>query len=249
LSAAEAPKDPGSSKTSGAAESVRALRELIRTLRGEDGCPWDRKQTPESVTTYLLEEAYELASAIDTGELNAIGEELGDVLFQVLFMAHLYEERGDLDLAGVAARNRVKMIRRHPHIFGDETLATAGAVKQRWSEIKAAEKQAAGRRGDHDSLDLPAKLPALLKACRYFDRLPRKPHPREPLFQAIEALQAAAAALPASDGAAAAAEGAATQAAGDALLQIVHAILRMNHHPETLLNQALLRRLTKKPRG
>jgi tetrapyrrole methylase family protein/MazG family protein len=247
LSAAETPKHPGNSNTSPAAESIRALRDLIRTLRGEDGCPWDRKQTPESVITYLLEEAYELASAIDTGELGAIGEELGDVLFQVLFMAQLYEERGDLDLAGIAARNRTKMIRRHPHIFGEERLDTAGAVKQRWSEIKAAEKKAAGSSDAPDSLDLPAKLPALLKACRYFDRLPQKPHPREPLYQAIEALKAAAATLPAADGDSATMvdDGAAAQAAGDALLQIVQAILRMNRHPETLLNQAFIRRLAK----
>jgi hypothetical protein len=158
----------------------------------------------------------------------------------------LYEEQGDLDLAGVAARNRTKMIRRHPHIFGDETLATAGAVKQRWSEIKAAEKKAVGKQADHDGLDLPAKLPALLKACRYLDRLPRKPPPGEPLYQAIEALQAAAAALPADDGAM---NGAAAQAAGRALLYIVHAILQMNHHPETLLNQALSIQLAKKPKA
>jgi uncharacterized protein YabN with tetrapyrrole methylase and pyrophosphatase domain len=197
------------------------------------------------VTAYLLEEAYELVSAIDAGDMAAIGEELGDLLFQVLFIAQLFEEQSDCDLAAVAERNRAKMMGRHPHVFGDETLASAGAVKKRWSEIKAAEKKAQGRSGQAD--DLPAKLPALLKACRYFDRLPQKPRPKETLDQAILALRAVAAALPEGDCASAETDPMAAQAAGDALLQVVHTIVRLNRHPEALLNQALERQLSTPP--
>jgi tetrapyrrole methylase family protein/MazG family protein len=214
-----------------------ALKDLVATLRGEGGCPWDRKQTPESVTTYLLEESYELASAIHAGDMAAIAEELGDVLFQVIFIASLFEERGELALAEVAAQTRDKMVRRHPHVFGGETLATAGDVKLRWAEIKAAEKEANGQ--TDDLVDLPSKLPALLKACRYFERLPGKPHPTAVLARVAEALATLEAALPADAMVTAPVDDAAAQAAADALLYLVHAIVRMHLHPETLLNQAL----------
>jgi tetrapyrrole methylase family protein / MazG family protein len=226
-------------------KALSELRTLIATLRGEGGCPWDRKQTPESVTIYLLEEVYEFISAVETGELGAISEELGDVLFQVLFISHLYEERGDFNLAGVAEENRVKMIRRHPHVFGEETLTGAGEVKQRWAEIKAAESKKAA--SSDDTPDFPAKLPALLKACRYFDRLSQKPSPREALVKAKEALNTVEAGLDDDIGDDALSSAAATtaQAAGDALLHLVHTVLRLNLHPETLINQALQRQLSK----
>jgi MazG family protein len=224
------------SESSAPLKELLALRDLIATLRGEGGCPWDRKQTPESVMTYLIEEAYELASAIESGDIAAIGEELGDLFFQVVFMAHIFEERGELELSEVVAQNRAKMIRRHPHVFGDETITTAGDVKLRWTEIKAAEKKA--NRQTKDLPDLPAKLPPLLKACRYYDRLPRKPHPRATLARTREALHKLEAALPAEDGSAPA-DDEAVQAAADSLLHLVHTIVRMHQHPETLLNRAL----------
>jgi uncharacterized protein YabN with tetrapyrrole methylase and pyrophosphatase domain len=188
------------------------------------------------VAPYLLEESYELASAIHSGDTAAVAEELGDVLFQVIFIASLFEERGELALAEVAAQTRDKMVRRHPHVFGEETLATAGDVKQRWAEIKAAEKGANGQ--TDDLADLPSKLPPLLKACRYFERLPGKPHPRAVLARVVEALDKLEAALPAG-ALSAPADDAAAQAAADALLHLVHAIVRMHLHPETLLTQAL----------
>ncbi|MDJ0781043.1 MAG: MazG nucleotide pyrophosphohydrolase domain-containing protein [Desulfosarcinaceae bacterium] len=225
---------------------IAALRELIATLRGDGGCPWDRQQTPESVTTYLLEEAYELVSAVEAGEHSAIEEELGDVLFQVLFMAQLFEEHGLLDLAAVAERNRTKMMRRHPHVFGDETIASAGDVKLRWAEIKAVEKETNGQ--SRQSIDIPTKLPALLKVCRYFERLPEKPHPSEPLGEAVAALNKVAAATNVSKSHATDLGAVdAVETAGDALLHLVHAILRMNQHPETLLHRALRKRLAPHP--
>lgn len=222
-------------------KALGELRTLIATLRGEGGCPWDRKQTPESVTHYLLEEVYEFISAVEDGNLDAIGEELGDVLFQVLFIAHMYEEGGDFDLAAVADMNRTKMTRRHPHVFGDEALTSAGEVKQRWAEIKAAEKPPAAAGGD-TAPDLPVKLPALLKACRYFDRLPRKPNAKEALTQAQTALQAVGAQI---DQGASLEAAALARDAGDALLHLVHTVQRLDLHPESLLNQALKRQLSK----
>ncbi len=115
---------------------MSALIRLIEKLCGENGCPWDRKQTPRTLAVYLIEEVYELVDAIASKSPEDVCEELGDVLFQILFMAHLYQKAGHFDLQDVARRNTEKMIRRHPHVFGQETAATSEEVRQRWHTIK-----------------------------------------------------------------------------------------------------------------
>jgi MazG family protein len=142
------------------------LLELISALRGENGCPWDRKQTPASLSVYLIEEVYELVEAIAADDEKAIKEELGDVFFQVMFMVHLYQQAGRITLDEVVSQNLKKMVHRHPHVFGDDKIETAGQVKQRWREIKRLEKDSV------DSLmdSVPSGTPALMRAYRISER-------------------------------------------------------------------------------
>lgn len=148
-------------------DGVKAIWEIIDELRGEPGCPWDRKQTPESVQTYLVEEAHEAAAAVRAGDPDEAAEELGDLLFMVLFMAHLYEEMGAFRLETVCRLICEKMIRRHPHVFGDATVESAREVRENWEQIKAGEKAASGKGGGA----VPETLPALMRAYRVVSRL------------------------------------------------------------------------------
>jgi len=144
-----------------------AVLELIAALRAEDGCPWDRKQTPLSMTVYLIEEAFELVEAIRADHTADIQEEMGDVLFQILFLMSLYQQEGRFAPTDVLHQNLQKMIRRHPHVFGTDKIETAGEVKVRWREIKQQEKQS-----ESGSLmdSVPKGLPALLRAYRISER-------------------------------------------------------------------------------
>ena len=149
-------------------KSLKKLIELIKSLRSEDGCPWDRQQTPRSMVRFLTEEVFELADAIESDNPADICDELGDVLFQVLFIAHIYQDLGRFDIATVAHRNRQKMIRRHPHVFGDNPLTDPQSVRQQWHEIKRRENQ---QKPSESSLDsVPRNLPALLRAYRISER-------------------------------------------------------------------------------
>ncbi|MBD2338038.1 nucleoside triphosphate pyrophosphohydrolase [Calothrix sp. FACHB-156] len=125
-------------------ENLAALQELIDVvakLRSPDGgCPWDLAQTPESLTPYVIEEAYEVVDAIKSGDQKAIAEELGDLLLQVVLQAQIASEAGQFSLKEIAEGISQKLIRRHPHVFGDVTVASVDEVRQNWEEIKAAEK-------------------------------------------------------------------------------------------------------------
>lgn len=149
---------------------VRQIWEIIDRLRGEGGCPWDLKQTPESVQTYLIEEAHEASAAIRSGHLSEAVDELGDLLFMVLFLIHLYEEKGGFRLETVCDAICEKMIRRHPHVFGDATVESDKEVRQNWEKIKAGEKAANGKK----SGGIPESLPALMRAYRIISRLSGK---------------------------------------------------------------------------
>jgi len=121
----------------GAAAAVARLDEITHRLRRE--CPWDREQDERSIVPHTVEEAYELADAAQSGDDVRLLDELGDVLFQVHFLALLLEERGAGDLATVADHCRQKLIRRHPHVFADAEVADAGEVLRNWDEIKREE--------------------------------------------------------------------------------------------------------------
>src|ERR1700735_1853851 len=118
-------------------QSLLALDELTHLLRRE--CPWDREQDERSIVPHTLEEAYELADAVHNGDDAKLLDELGDVLFQVYFLALLLEERGAGDLAQVAEHCRQKLIRRHPHVFGETEVADAADVLRNWDQIKKTE--------------------------------------------------------------------------------------------------------------
>jgi tetrapyrrole methylase family protein/MazG family protein len=141
------------------------FRQTIAILRGPNGCPWDQKQTHESLKKYLIEEVYELIDAIDEGDVDGIMEELGDVLLQVMLHAQIGEDEGYFSIEDVIEGVNEKMIRRHPHVFGDITVEDADEVVSNWEQIKKAEK---GERAEQSILDAVAKgLPNLTKAYQY----------------------------------------------------------------------------------
>jgi MazG family protein len=139
------------------------LDEITRKLRRE--CPWDREQDERSIVPHTVEEAYELADAAHAGDDAKLLDELGDVLFQVYFLALLLEERGQGDLAAVAEHCRAKLIRRHPHVFGDRAAETAGDVVRNWNEIKREDE-----RGGEIFGQIPETLPATLYAKKVLKR-------------------------------------------------------------------------------
>jgi MazG family protein len=141
------------------AAAVARLDDLTRRLRRE--CPWDREQDERSIVPHTVEEAYELADAAAAGDDEKLLDELGDVLFQVYFLALLLEERGTGSLSEVAESMIQKLIRRHPHVFGEAEAETAGEVLRNWDRIKREEE---GRGADDPFADVPENLPALLYA-------------------------------------------------------------------------------------
>ncbi len=139
------------------AEALLELQELTRRLRRD--CPWDREQTTRTIVPHTVEEAYEVADAAAAGDGEKLLDELGDLLFQVYFLALLLEEKGDGGLEDVARAIHAKLVRRHPHVFGSAEAETAGAVRRRWEEIKSEQE---GREGVFH--DVPGSLPSLLHA-------------------------------------------------------------------------------------
>lgn len=158
---------------------IRQLAELVETmrhLRSEDGCSWDREQTPESLRPYILEEAYELVDAIDSGNTDDILAELGDLLLQVIFQAQLYSEKGLFGIGKIAEGINCKMRRRHPHIFSANKIT---GQHPDWEQIKQQELAEKGKPSDFGSR-MPTNLPSLKmadKACRYLQKNDPSPLP------------------------------------------------------------------------
>ena len=146
--------------------NIESLLEIMRRLRDpETGCPWDREQTFATIAPYTIEEAYEVAAAIEDGDWPSLKDELGDLLFQVVFHSRMAEERGLFAFDDVVAAVCEKMLRRHPHIFGDgETIENAEAQTVTWEEHKRRERAAKPAQGLLD--DVPRALPALLRAVK-----------------------------------------------------------------------------------
>jgi len=145
------------------------MADLIERLTAPDGCPWDRKQTPKTLTVYLIEEMYELVDAVHRDDAEDIEEETGDVLFQLMFLLHIYRKSHGMTLDGIVRRNVDKMIRRHPHVFGEETIETSEEVRRRWQQIKQGEKS--GKEAFSGLFDsIPKGVPALVRAYRVSDR-------------------------------------------------------------------------------
>lgn len=138
------------------------LVEVMKKLRGPQGCPWDKEQTHESLKRYLIEETYEVIEAIEMADMDKLREELGDLLLQIVFHAQLASERGAFDMNDVVASIVHKMRARHPHVFGDVKVDSAAQVIDNWENIKDREKAGAGHR--QTLMDVPRALPALLRA-------------------------------------------------------------------------------------
>jgi MazG family protein len=148
-----------------AGEKFGKLVEIMAQLRGPDGCPWDRKQTFDTLKTYLLEETYEVMDAIDRSDWPGLKEELGDLLLQPVFLAEMAAGEGTFNISDSLDAINEKLVRRHPHIFGNAQAETAEDVKKRWDEIKQEEKAAQGIAPAVSVLDgVPKNLPALMEA-------------------------------------------------------------------------------------
>ncbi|WP_147821867.1 nucleoside triphosphate pyrophosphohydrolase [Salidesulfovibrio onnuriiensis] len=146
------------------AEALSELLEVIEKLLGPEGCPWDRKQTPKSLCDYLAEETFELIEGVRAEDIPEAREELGDVLFILLFMATLYSKSGHFNLSESMRYSAAKMIRRHPHVFGDKKFENIEQLWDNWEQTKRRENEGTDRKRVFDSL--PKGLPPLLRAYR-----------------------------------------------------------------------------------
>jgi len=211
------------------------LTELVETLRGENGCPWDKKQTPRAVIVYLIEEVYELADAIESGNTEEIREELGDVLFHIFFIARMFQEEGQFDLQNVAQTITEKMIRRHPHVFGEQMVQNSEEVILNWHRIKLNEKKTTQTTSLFDSV--PVALPALLRAYRISDRAAKTGFDwldkTTMLRQVEEELDGVKAVVKNGDG------DNISQKFGDLLFSVVNAARIAKIHPETALASSI----------
>lgn len=145
-------------------EIFEKLVELVKKLRSPEGCPWDREQTGESLKPHLIEEAHEVLEALDSDNPQDLCEELGDLLFQILFHSEIASENKDFDIYDVCRRIHRKMVLRHPHVFGDANFSTSEELLKNWEMLKTREKEDSGQKTDPSSslLDgLPPSLPAM----------------------------------------------------------------------------------------
>lgn len=148
---------------------LNELIAIMSALRGENGCPWDKEQTRESLKPFIVEEAYEVLEAIDEKKSEAIKEELGDLLFQIVFQCQIAKEREEFDMAAVIDTIGKKMVARHPHVFGDADYKTSAEVLVHWEEQKKRE----GKQRESVLDGIPKELPSLLRAHRLQDRASR----------------------------------------------------------------------------
>jgi len=148
--------------------SFNRLVSIMDRLRDPEGCPWDREQTMHTLAPYFLEEAYEVVDAIAEGDPDKLCEELGDLLLQIVFVARIARENGWFDVDGVCETISEKMVRRHPHVFGDREVSGSAEVLQNWEEIKRDERAGTGSSSVLDGV--PSSLPALLKAFRMTEK-------------------------------------------------------------------------------
>jgi len=145
------------------------LIKIMSALRGKKGCPWDREQTMESLKPFIVEEAYEVLEAIDEKNPEAVKEELGDLLFQIVFQCQIAKEKGEFEMSDVIEKIGRKMIARHPHVFGDADYRTSAEVLVHWE----AQKKLEGKQRESLLEGVPKTLPALLRAHRLQDRASR----------------------------------------------------------------------------
>ncbi len=152
-----------------AEKAIAHLIEIMATLRAPGGCPWDAEQTPESLKSYIIEEAYEVIDAIDLNQPDAIRDELGDLLLQIVFQARIFEERGEFSFADVATSIANKLVRRHPHVFGSAPTGDTHILAAQWEAIKAQENLDQGK-PPKSMADIPRHLPGLQMAHKLSEK-------------------------------------------------------------------------------
>lgn len=167
-------------------ERFTELVKIMERLRGGDGCPWDKEQTPESLKPFLIEEAYEVLEALDEKDSDQLKEELGDLLYQILFHAQIAKERGEFDINDILEASVEKMTRRHPHVFGDKKARDSKEVLAHWEEMKRKEKGNKKRRSILDGV--PRQLPSLLMAYQIQARAARIGFEWEKVDQVLDKL-------------------------------------------------------------
>jgi len=153
-----------------AGDKFQHLVSIMARLRGEGGCPWDREQTFDTIKPYTLEETYEVLDAIDKRDWRGLSEELGDYMLQAVFYAQMAAEQQLFRIEDALDAINQKLVRRHPHVFGDESAATAGDVKRIWGEVKAAEKKDQGKENTGLLDGVPRALPALVEGQQIASR-------------------------------------------------------------------------------
>lgn len=210
------------------------LIEIMKKLRSENGCPWDREQTHKSLKKYLIEETYEYLEVVDLDDKERMCEELGDVLLQVVFHAQIASENGDFNIEDVTNRICDKLIHRHPHVFGDVTAETSGEVLKNWEEIKKKEKGLV----DQASVlqDVPSNLPALMRSYKVQQKAAQVgfdwDNPSDVFAKIREEIDELEAEYKKSD------KDAIDDELGDVLFSIVNLARFLKVHPELALSQA-----------
>jgi|SRR5438477_3005297 len=222
----------------GPGSAFEALVALIARLRAPGGCPWDREQTHQSLKPMTIEEAYEVVEAIDEGGDTELAGELGDLLLQVVFHAQIAAEDGRFTVTDVVAGVSEKMVRRHPHVFGEETARTSGEVLRNWEAIKEAE-QGPGRARDGSMLDsVSTGLPAVMEAYQMTTKASRVgfdwPDPAAVLAKLDEELAELEAALAAGGPT----DRRVAEEMGDLLFAAVNVARLLGHDPESALKAA-----------
>ena len=220
--------------------TVEELEKLVEFLHSEQGCPWDRKQTSRSLKPYLLEEVYELLEAIEADDTQRIRNELGDVLMHLCFQVALARKSGNFDMADVVAAVRDKMIRRHPHVFGEATFESQKDQLFAWEQIKKQEKSQDAidtRRSETGSVldGLPGQLPPLLKSYRIQGRVSHYrfdwEKPEELFAKVKEELRELRKSLEAKD------QNAQEEEIGDLLFTVVNLARQLGVHPKLALER------------
>ncbi|MCC7300299.1 MAG: nucleoside triphosphate pyrophosphohydrolase [Verrucomicrobia bacterium] len=213
--------------------SIDRLLEIMRKLRAPDGCPWDREQTLDSLKSNLIEETYEVIDAIEGGDRAELCGELGDLLLQVVFQAQICEEAGSFKFDDVVNGIADKLIRRHPHVFGDVQANTSGEVLRNWEKIKKTEKSAETPRSLVEGI--PRHLPALAKAHLVQKRVARAGFEWDEIGGVVDKLDEELAevkeAMEQKDAAAIREE------LGDLMFSVVNLSRYLGHEPEELLNE------------
>jgi tetrapyrrole methylase family protein/MazG family protein len=216
-----------------AGDAIERLLGVMRRLRAPDGCPWDREQTNESLKSDLIEEAYEVIDAIESGNVSHLEEELGDLLLQVVFHSQICEEDGHFEFSDVANAIIDKLERRHPHVFGEVQVSDSGEVLQNWDAIKKGEKQEGDKPASIVS-GIPRHLPALQKAHQVQKRAARAgfdwDHINDVLAKLHEEIEEVKDAINRDHEEDIRAE------LGDLLFSVVNVSRYLGHNPEELLN-------------